>query len=36
MPAWLLEVMVAGLISLSMVYWLMPIATRTLSRWLLR
>lgn len=36
MPAWLLEVLVAGLISLSMVYWLMPVATRTLSRWLLR
>jgi len=36
MPIWLFKLLVAGLISLSMVYWLMPTATRTLSRWLLR
>ncbi|MDP2746743.1 antibiotic biosynthesis monooxygenase [Pseudomonas sp.] len=36
LPAWLFKVMVAGLVSLGMVYWLMPWATRALSRWLLR
>ena len=36
LPAWLFKVMVAGLVSLGMVYWLMPWTTRALSRWLLR
>mgnify|MGYP006195928269 CR=1 FL=1 len=36
LPAWLLKVLVAGLVSLSMVYWLIPTTTRTFSRWLLR
>lgn len=36
LPTWLLKVLVAGLVSLSMVYWLIPITTRTFSRWLLR
>ncbi|NMM39945.1 antibiotic biosynthesis monooxygenase [Pseudoalteromonas arctica] len=35
-PSYFSQVLVAGLVSLSMVYWLMPLATRTLSRWLLR
>lgn len=36
LPVWLFKVMVAGVVSLSMVYWLMPLTTHTMSRWLLR
>lgn len=34
-PLWLFKTVLAGLVSLSMVYWLMPMSTRLLSRWLL-
>ncbi|MHC8338950.1 hypothetical protein [Pseudomonas sp. HLT2-19-2] len=36
LPAWLFKVLVAGLVSFNMVYWLMPMTTRLMSRWLLR
>ncbi|MET1078796.1 MAG: antibiotic biosynthesis monooxygenase [Pseudomonas sp.] len=34
LPLWLFNVVVAGLVSFNMAYWLMPITTRLMSRWL--
>ncbi|MGY2440944.1 hypothetical protein [Pseudomonas sp. SDO52101_S400] len=36
LPGWLFKMLVAGLISFNMVYWLMPQSSRLMSRWLLR
>ncbi|MFJ5239208.1 hypothetical protein ACIP86_21190 [Pseudomonas neuropathica] len=35
-PAWLFKVVVAGLISFNMVYWMLPLSARLTARWLLR
>ena len=35
-PGWLFKVVVAGLISFNMVYWMLPLRARLLSRWMLR
>ena len=35
-PGWLFKVVVAGLISFNMVYWMLPLSARLLSRWMLR
>lgn len=35
-PAWLFKVVVAGLISFNMVYWMLPLSARLMARWLLR
>ena len=36
LPGWLFKMLVAGLISFNMVYWLMPQSSRLMARWLVR